>query len=833
MTGHNMNEETNSIYDETLPISQSFTRLKQEGIRYITELNGHLWTNFNESDPGVTILDQVCYALTELGYVSDFSIEDVLTKKNGEICYHNQFFTQEILTSAPITIQDYCLYVLEKLPAISFISIQHVKNGVYQPYFQACTDTEQHIVKSLHQILNNNRNVNEYFLYPKELMAENININCTIIFDSKANINATIKKINKKLRLYTHSLIQVHNICSDHDISTKNLHSNKRNKIVFADILLILSSIEQVLEITQFKVECQNTNFFSVAVDKIANIKLSINEQKHTITEDTREKINVGFFELTMLESHNILGKYRNIDSYYSVQHTFPTIYSVGDNSFANSDKHSEALSRQLQGYLFLIDQMLANQFSQLAHLDSLFSFGFFLPNEQEHADFTNTYFYQTLYDVPGVDVLMDGLINHELIHQADIGSNEESRLFAWESFKQNNFNAYKVGLADIINSTIEDIQNKDDILNHLLARHGEPVEIYNGMIDRSAWVFGNKLLTRVVLKSAYLQHLELLSCRRAQATSFISATGLSNSYFVTKFCDYEINPKFFGRDCLSSLDYSSNKDYDKVLRKLNNDNDYWMNGKLNSKQLQKTFSLTEHDFANFSSFELLSSFFVGVDKYLKNLANNLIRLLLNKGFISWLNECPNKMQPTENKKEFSNITCHIVKDKLNISRRGHFSINLPRNANAAIRLHPYIDQLLWLGTMRKGFLFIEHTLLNGLDDYPIKPCYDLSFVVPSYLLSEESYLMSLLRNIAQLIQLNMPAHLNVKYRKANLNEMNILIITYCEWFNKSREISNAKKTKESSNETNQHSHNDIFENPYRQLLEKHVDKLSSINGIT
>lgn len=65
----------NSIQSGPLPADQNITFLKQEGIRYLKAMAGQTWSNYNDSDPGVTILEQLCYALTELGYVNSFPLK--------------------------------------------------------------------------------------------------------------------------------------------------------------------------------------------------------------------------------------------------------------------------------------------------------------------------------------------------------------------------------------------------------------------------------------------------------------------------------------------------------------------------------------------------------------------------------------------------------------------------------------------------------------------------------------------------------------------------------------------------------------------------------------
>ena len=48
--------------------AMDYAFLRQEGIRHLERLAGPLWTDFNAHDPGITILEQLCYALTDLAY---------------------------------------------------------------------------------------------------------------------------------------------------------------------------------------------------------------------------------------------------------------------------------------------------------------------------------------------------------------------------------------------------------------------------------------------------------------------------------------------------------------------------------------------------------------------------------------------------------------------------------------------------------------------------------------------------------------------------------------------------------------------------------------------
>lgn len=94
--------------------SMDYKWLRNEGLKHIESLAHDIWTDFNAHDPGITLLEALCYAITELGYRSGFEMKDLISKAEGQT-----FFTaKKILTSAPWTITDY-RKMLADLPGIN------------------------------------------------------------------------------------------------------------------------------------------------------------------------------------------------------------------------------------------------------------------------------------------------------------------------------------------------------------------------------------------------------------------------------------------------------------------------------------------------------------------------------------------------------------------------------------------------------------------------------------------------------------------------------------------------------------------------------------------
>ncbi len=85
-----------------------FRHLREEGIRHIQKLSGDVWTDHNEHDPGITILEVLCYALLDLGYRCNLPIQELIASDKSKPAANDQFFTAaEILSNNPLTVNDY------------------------------------------------------------------------------------------------------------------------------------------------------------------------------------------------------------------------------------------------------------------------------------------------------------------------------------------------------------------------------------------------------------------------------------------------------------------------------------------------------------------------------------------------------------------------------------------------------------------------------------------------------------------------------------------------------------------------------------------------------
>lgn len=87
---------------------EDYYRLRREGIGFIEQLGSSDWTDYNTHDPGITILEALCYALTDLGYRTSWKIEDILASAGPDVYANQPFFTaRDILTVNPWTPDDF------------------------------------------------------------------------------------------------------------------------------------------------------------------------------------------------------------------------------------------------------------------------------------------------------------------------------------------------------------------------------------------------------------------------------------------------------------------------------------------------------------------------------------------------------------------------------------------------------------------------------------------------------------------------------------------------------------------------------------------------------
>jgi hypothetical protein len=668
-------DTANHITKAPLPPYQDFTFLKGEALDYIQKHIGSEWTNFNPSDPGMTILDQFCYALTELGYCTDFSIPDILTNAKGDIEINNQFYLPtEILTTAPYTIADYKKYLIDGIENVYNVVLLCYNNNifpfnkVYQVYLYVNPDIKtnaiKNVCKSAFYLLNQSRNLGELFNDPIALQPLNCWIGGKLELNKEADPYTVLLELqnairtyifpkiaqtsydNLKLAGYTSSEIYDGPYLENGWIITESL-TDKIDTIQTIDLVSVIESVPGVDSINglQLYQEGKTVAVLQAIVGQILSIDILVSYQnKNLILScngkdlpfDSFRPLVPGidnFEETTSIINNSSSLKlpksyFRDINTYYSIQNTFPAQYGIGHDTIEDQSQPVQvAQSRQLKGYLTLFDQILANQFSQLANISKLFSFKnpvcgtpsdeetFYAVKdkyEQKHLEypvpykmFSPGYFYQSLYTVPHIQPLLkdSNTFNYSYGNESQAELKEKS----WVEYQQDPYNPYIFGLMKLMEQENVSLDRRNQLLDHLLARHGESPKVIDSIIDDTIYT-GDKRKDQIILKSLYLQNLGLLSYNRQKGYNFLSAAKIANP--VDGKPDIAL-PKIK----VNQFQFINENTSDFIFR---------------SEQINKKEKLHLNDFNNFSGIELKLNLLFGLRNIYSNFITSKLDILKN-----------------------------------------------------------------------------------------------------------------------------------------------------------------------------------------------------------
>jgi hypothetical protein len=154
------------------PDGLDFAGLREAAIAFAQQLSGKIWTDYNLHDPGVTILEQICFGLSELAYQSGISVEEYLSDQHGVIDFHKYslFKPHEILPNKAVTLRDYCKLFIDAMPEVDGVHLVPVARGIYDIHLRlqrsltgaAPNEAHEQRLKALaRQVFMSNRNLGE------------------------------------------------------------------------------------------------------------------------------------------------------------------------------------------------------------------------------------------------------------------------------------------------------------------------------------------------------------------------------------------------------------------------------------------------------------------------------------------------------------------------------------------------------------------------------------------------------------------------------------------------------------------------------------------------
>ena len=278
-----------------------FFYLRKKGIEYIESFGSKFWTDFNEHDPGITMLEMLCYAISDLGMRLNLPIENILESNDSNKGIPKQFFkASEVLSSSPVTQNDYrklfidikgvrncwlakhkkTVYVDCKKDKLSydFKDYQNLPenlrksfelNGLYDLYvdFESSKPSEIEAVKEkIRKQYHANRNLCEDLVEIKKVVDYPIKICADIEVDTEADEELVHANVIDALESYLSTTVNFYSLKQMIDkgystleifdgpslengfIDTKELlTADLRNEVRLSDIMRIIMSVPNVL----------------------------------------------------------------------------------------------------------------------------------------------------------------------------------------------------------------------------------------------------------------------------------------------------------------------------------------------------------------------------------------------------------------------------------------------------------------------------------------------------------------------------------------------------------------------------------------------------------
>ena len=205
------------------------------GLNHAQQLSNRIWTDYNVHDPGITILELLCYAITDLGYRASFPVKDILADQSDNVAnMAKQFFTaRQILPNRSLTRPDYRKILIDLdgvknawltqhqlsyfadtvlgklltenpgLEGIQEIKIVGLYDITIEYIDKITTNPQKKVVRdNVFKQLQANRNLCEDFVGYKEIENQFFNLCCDLELEPSANVSAVKAEVFFQVQNY-------------------------------------------------------------------------------------------------------------------------------------------------------------------------------------------------------------------------------------------------------------------------------------------------------------------------------------------------------------------------------------------------------------------------------------------------------------------------------------------------------------------------------------------------------------------------------------------------------------------------------------------------------
>ena len=426
-------EDIKIIQNKEIPKGMDYDFLRKEAIGHTQKVSGDIWTDYNAHDPGVTILEQFTYALTDISFRTNLDIETILFHegdKHGVLREQALILPEIAFSPGVVTINDYRILILDHFSGMlsnCWISKVDDHLGGIKGLFNIEILVKSHVQSKdydqikfeIKKIFHAHRNLCEDLSTINILIPEKLSVSCEIDIDQRADTEDILSKILFVSERYFNPLVPFFTLeqLTSEGKSTEEIYgiSSFENGFIkeesltekayefyvskLTDRILEIEGVRDVLSlrlgiagipILGDVIEVPNGKFLTLGVigqggqaDLFKDLDISIqkggtrdNFNKEGViyaTELLNANTEPSFKILKQTKEKSAKVKTKQLNSYLPIQRSFPELYGVG--TYIPSPEESplrQAQSAQLRGYLAFFDQIMANHLTQLSKISNL-----------------------------------------------------------------------------------------------------------------------------------------------------------------------------------------------------------------------------------------------------------------------------------------------------------------------------------------------------------------------------------------------------------------------------------------------------------------------------